>query len=131
MAVEALIIDDSETARRIIRHHLERMGCRVTGEAADPSMGLELFRQAKPQIVTLDLIIPSVRGIDAAQALRSMRKENPLAQIVVVSAMAFEKTRRMMTDEGALTYIIKPFNKFSFEQLRMRLQRFFPELAER
>jgi two-component system chemotaxis response regulator CheY len=107
------------------------MGCRVTGEAENPSLGLKLFREAKPQIVTLDLIMPSVDGIDAAQAFRSMRKENPLAQILVVSAMAFEKTRRTMADKGAVAYIIKPLNKVSFEQARMRLQRFFPELRER
>ena len=131
MAVEALIIDDSPVARRIIRHHLEQMGCRVTGEAENPSLGLRLFRETKPQIVTLDLIMPSVDGIDAAEAFRSMRKENPHVQILVVSAVPFEKTRRTMADEGAVAYIIKPFNKFSFEHARMKLQRFFPQLGER
>src|SRR5689334_62543 len=85
--VEALIIDDSPVARRIIRHHLEQFGCRVTGEAENASLGLKLFRQEKPQIVTLDLIMPAVDGVDAAQAFRSMRKENPHAQILVVSAV--------------------------------------------
>jgi two-component system chemotaxis response regulator CheY len=131
VAVEALIIDDSQVARRIIRHHLEQIGCKVTGEAENPSLGLKLFRQAKPQIVTLDLIMPSVDGVDAGQAFRSMRRENPATRILVVSAVPFEKTRRTMADEGAIAYIIKPFNKFSFEQARVRLQRLFPELAER
>ena len=131
MSVEALIIDDSPIARRIIRHHLEQIGCRVIGEAENASLGLKLFREQKPRLVTLDLIMPAVNGIDAVHAFRTMRKENPSAQIVIVSAVPFEKTRRTMADEGALAYIIKPFNKFSFDQTRMRLLRAFPELATR
>lgn len=131
MAAEALIIDDSPVARRIIRHHLEQLGCKVVGEAENAALGLKLFRERNPKIVTLDLIMPGVEGIDAITAFRIMRKENPSASIVVVSAVPFEKTRRSMVEEGALAYIIKPFNKFSFEQARMRLLRAFPELVMR
>src|SRR5690349_11169287 len=129
MAIETLIIDDSPVARRVVRHHLEQIGCKVVDEAENPCSGLTLFRERKPQLVTLDLIMPAVDGIDAMQALQAMKKENPRVEIVIVSAIPFEKTRRNMADEGALAYIIKPFNKFSFDQARMRLLRAFPELA--
>lgn len=128
MVVDALIIDDSPTARRIVRHHLEEIGCRVTAEAENAAVGLKLFRERRPQIVTLDLIMPAVNGVDAVEAFRAMRTENPSAKIVVVSAVPFEKTRMTMMEEGAAAYVIKPFNKFSFEQARVRLQRHFPEL---
>ena len=128
MAVEALIIDDSPVARQMIRHHLELLGCTVIGEAENPAFGLKFFRERKPQLVTLDLIMPAVNGVDALAAFRAMREENPSAKIVVVSAVPFEKTRRTMMEEGALAYVIKPFNKFSFQQARMRLLRAFPEL---
>jgi two-component system, chemotaxis family, chemotaxis protein CheY len=131
VGVEALIIDDSPVARRIIRHHLEQIGCEVVGEAENAAVGVKLFRELKPRIVTLDLIMPALEGIDAMAAFRIMRQEKPGAAIVVVSAVPFEKTRRSMTDEGALAYIIKPFNKFSFQQARMRLLRAFPELELR
>lgn len=131
MAVEALIIDDSPVARRIIRHHLEQIGCKVVAEAENAALGVKLFREHKPKIVTLDLIMPAVEGIDAISAFRMMRKENPSAAILVVSAVPFEKTSKNMTDEGALAYIIKPFTKFSFEQARTRLLRVFPELEMR
>jgi two-component system, chemotaxis family, chemotaxis protein CheY len=130
LAVETLIIDDSPVARRIIRHHLEQMGCKITGEAENPSLGLKLFRESKPDLVTLDLIMPAVDGVDAAQAFRTMRRENPSAKIVIVSAVPFEQTRHTMTDEGALAYVIKPLNKFSFDQVRTRLLHAFPGLAE-
>ncbi len=129
--VEALLIDDSPVARRVIRHHLEQIGCRITGEAENAALGLKLFRELRPQLVTLDLIMPAVDGVDAAQAFRSMRRESPRTQIIVVSAVPFEKTRRSMVDEGALAYIVKPFTRFSFDQARVRLQRAFPELARR
>jgi two-component system, chemotaxis family, chemotaxis protein CheY len=131
VTVEALIIDDSPVARRIIRHHLEQIGCKIVGEAENAALGVKLFREHRPKIVTLDLIMPAVEGIDALAAFRIMRKENPGAAIIVVSAVPFEKTRRSMAEEGALAYIIKPFNKFSFEQARMRLLRAFPELEMR
>jgi two-component system, chemotaxis family, chemotaxis protein CheY len=128
VAVEALIIDDSPSARRIIRHHLEQVGVRVTAEAENGALGLKLFHERRPQVVTLDLIMPAVDGVDAVQTFRTMRKENPSAKIVVVSAVPFEKTRITMMEEGAAAYIIKPFNKFSFEQARTRLRHDFPEL---
>jgi two-component system, chemotaxis family, chemotaxis protein CheY len=128
VAVETLIIDDSPVARRIIRHHLEQIGCKVTAEAENPVSGLKLFREHRPKVVTLDLIMPAVNGVDAVGAFRAMRSENPSAKIVVVSAVPFEKTRKAMMEEGAVAYIIKPFNQFSFEQARTRLRRDFPEL---
>jgi two-component system, chemotaxis family, chemotaxis protein CheY len=131
VSIGALIIDDSPVARRIIRHHLERIGCLVVGEADNAALGVKLFRQLKPRVVTLDLIMPAVEGVDAVAAFRTMRKENPGVAILVVSAVPFEKTRRSLTEEGALVYIIKPFNNFSFEQARVRLQRLFPELELR
>jgi two-component system, chemotaxis family, chemotaxis protein CheY len=129
MAVETLIVDDSPVARRIIHHHLEQIGCKVVGEAGNAALGVRFFRELKPDIVTLDLIMPAVEGIDAIAAFRIMKKENPKAEIMVVSAVAFEQTRRTMS--GAMAYIIKPFNKFSFEQARTRLVRAFPELETR
>lgn len=131
MAVEALIIDDSPVARRIIRQHLEKIGCTIAGEAENACLGLKLFREHKPQVVTLDLIMPAVDGVDAAQAFDAMRRENPSAEIVIVSAVPFEKTRRVMADAGALAYITKPIRRLSFEEARMRLLRAFPELAAR
>jgi two-component system, chemotaxis family, chemotaxis protein CheY len=131
VSVEALIIDDSPVARRIIRHHLQQIGCKIIGEAENAFQGLSLFRELKPDLVTLDLIMPAFQGIDASQAFRSMRKDHPSAKILVVSAVPFEKTIRSLTDEGALAYIIKPFSRFSFDQARVRLLHAFPELVER
>ena len=74
VAVDTLIIDDSPSARRIIRHHLEEIRCRVIGEAENAAQGLKLFRELKPQLITHDLILPAVDGIDATTAFQTMRR---------------------------------------------------------
>jgi two-component system, chemotaxis family, chemotaxis protein CheY len=126
VTVPALIIDDSPFARKIIRHHLTKLGFHVEGEAETAAQGLRLFRELKPKLVTLDVMMPEREGIDSLAAFRTMRKEVPETAIVVVSAVPFEKTRDTFLKEGAMAYVIKPFNQFSFEPVRQKLHRAFP-----
>lgn len=129
MPVSALIVDDSPVARTIIRHHLTKLGCVVVGEAENASQAIRLFREKKPDIITLDLMMPEVDGINTTSAFRLMRSEAPNAIIIIASVLPFEKTRDTFLREGAFDYIVKPFNRFSFERVRQRLVRAFPQLA--
>ncbi|HEV7987687.1 MAG TPA: response regulator [Candidatus Binataceae bacterium] len=126
MSVPALIIDDSPFARKILRHHLTKLGFHIEGEAETAAQGLRLFRELKPKLVTLDVMMPEREGIDSLTAFRTMRKEAPETAIVVVSAVPFEKTRDTFLNGGATAYVIKPFNQFSFEPVRQKLHRAFP-----
>ncbi len=128
MTVSALIIDDSPFARKIIRHHLVRLGFRVVGEAENAAQGLRLFRELKPKLVTLDVMMAEREGVSSLAAFRTMRSEAPDVVVVVVSAIPFEKTRDTFLNEGATAYVIKPFNQFSFEPVRLKLHRIFPAL---
>ncbi|HEY2106796.1 MAG TPA: response regulator [Candidatus Binataceae bacterium] len=128
MGVKVLIVDDSPFARKVIRYQLERYGCRVLGEAENAAQAVEMFKHLQPELVTLDVMMPTVNGMDSLTAFREIRKESPNVAILIVSAIPFEKTRDTFIEEGALGYIIKPFNQFSFDQVRMRLSRVFPEL---
>jgi response regulator of citrate/malate metabolism len=58
-----------------------------------------------------------------------MRRENPGVPILVVSASAYPEIRKAFLREGALDYVIKPFDSTSFEQVCNRLVRMFPELT--
>jgi two-component system chemotaxis response regulator CheY len=122
-----LIIDDSPFARKIIRHHLVKLGFKVVGEAETASQGLKLFRELRPGLVTLDVMMPEREGVTSLSVFRAMRKEAPESAVVVVSAVPFEKTRETFLHEGALAYLIKPFGQFSFEPVRQKLLRMFPE----
>jgi two-component system chemotaxis response regulator CheY len=125
MAISALIIDDSPFARRVIRHHLVKFGCKLLGEAESAAQGLRLFRELKPDLVTLDVMMPELQGVESLSTFRIMRKEAPETRIVVVSVLPFEKTRETFLHEGALAYVVKPFNQFSFEPVRQKLKRIF------
>ena len=131
MAVDALIVDDSPIVRKIIRHHLTKFGCKVVGEAETAAQAVKLFREFKPELVTLDILMPEVEGYDAMRAFREMKRISPdvAVAVVVVSAVPFEKVRDSFLKEGALGYIVKPFNQFSFDPIRRKLVRMFREFA--
>ncbi len=126
MGLRVLVADDSVFIRDIIRHHLERLGFRVVAEAANGAQALALFKTLKPDFVTLDIIMPQVDGIDALAAFRGIRSENPEVPILIVSAVPFDKTRDTFMNEGALDYVVKPFNKSSFEAIRRKLGVIYP-----
>jgi two-component system chemotaxis response regulator CheY len=130
VTLSALIIDDSPFARKIIRHHLIKLGFRIAGEAESAAQGLRLFRELKPKLVTLDVMMSEREGVSSLDVFRTMRQEVPEVVIVVVSAIPFEKTRDAFVNDGATAYVIKPFNQFSFEPVRLKLRRIFPSLTE-
>ena len=88
-----------------------------------------MYEQLHPELVTLDVMMPTVDGVDSMGAFRAIRHLNPRAAILVVTAVPFEKTRETFMEEGALAFIVKPFNKYSFDHVRLRLARVFPELS--
>jgi len=129
VAVRALIIDDSPFARRIIRHHLEKIGCKVVAEADNAAQGLAMFQKLKPELVTLDVMMPETEGINSLAAFRTMKQQSPDVAVVVVTVIPYDKTRETFLQEGALGYILKPFNQYSFEPIRLKLLRVFRELT--
>jgi two-component system chemotaxis response regulator CheY len=129
MAARALIIDDSLFARKVIRHHLAKLGCIVAGEAENAVQGLKMFRELKADIVTLDVMMPEIDGFDSVAVFRQIRREAPETQVIIVSVVPFEKTRQTFLDEGAIAYVVKPFNQYSFKAVQQKLVRRFPDLA--
>ena len=128
MPVSALIIDDSPTARQNIKYYLNFIGCDVAGEAEHAADGLRLFRELKPDIVTVDLIMPKLGSLDPLGAVRTMKQELPDLVVIVVSAVPYTQTMESYLKEGVLHYIVKPITQFSFDPAARKLQRIFPEL---
>jgi two-component system, chemotaxis family, chemotaxis protein CheY len=129
MSVRVLMVDGSVLVRDVLRHHLECIGCQVMAEAENTMQALDLFRTVSPALVTLDVAVPQAGGIGALALFRIMRSENPGIPILVVSASAYPEIRKAFLNEGALDYIVKPFNASSFEMVCNRLLGMFPELA--
>ena len=129
MGLRVLVADDSVFIRDIIRHHLERLGFRVVAEAANAAQALALFKTLKPDLVTLDIIMPQVDGIDSLAAFRGIKREDPDVPVLIVSAVPFDTSRDAFMNEGALDYVIKPFSRSSFERIRRKLGAIYPEVA--
>jgi two-component system chemotaxis response regulator CheY len=129
MSVRVLMVDDSVFIRDVLRHHLELIGCEVVAEAENTLQALDMFRTVTPSLVTLDVAVPQTGGIGALALFRLMRRENPDVPILVVSSNAFPEIRKSFLEEGALDYVLKPFDAASFERICARLLALFPTLA--
>jgi two-component system, chemotaxis family, chemotaxis protein CheY len=129
MSVNALVVDDSAAARQITSYYLSAAGCVVVAQATDALKGLDLFRQHRPNLVTLDLMMPRHFNVDSMVLLHTMKREMPELAVIVVSVIPFEKTRKDFLQEGVLAYVVKPLTDRSFEPVRTKLMQTFPELA--
>jgi two-component system chemotaxis response regulator CheY len=130
MGVRTLIVDDSAFMREIIRQHLELLGCQIVGEAENAAQALQLFSALKPDLVTIDVVMPQVGGVDAIGAFRKMRQENPRLPVLVMTAMPFNQTRDVFLAEGAVDYLVKPLTAQVFKQTARKLKRLFPQLRD-
>jgi CheY-like chemotaxis protein len=127
MPVKALLVDDSPTVRQAIRYHLMVYGCRHFSEADNAGKALVLLRKERHELVTFDLMMPTLGGISSEEAFAQMRRELPDTAIVVISSIPYDKVKSEYLNRGALAYVVKPVTKFSFEPARQRLRRLFEE----
>jgi two-component system chemotaxis response regulator CheY len=104
-----LVVDDSKFMRKMLSDILSGEGHRILAEAENGKEAIELYKKLKPDVVTLDIIMPEVEKVDAISALKAMMKVNPLARVVMVSAMGQEKVVEECIKAGASDFIIKPF----------------------
>lgn len=106
-----LIVDDSRTSRKILRGLLEGSGYEVVGEATNGQEGYERYVELKPDIVTMDITMPVLDGIEA---LKKIMGDYPDAKVVMVTA-AGQRTKMVeAVQNGASEFLSKPF---SVEQL--------------
>lgn len=126
MSVRTLVVEDSASARAIIKQRLEAIGCEIVGTAADSSAALELVRELRPQLVTLDLIMQEPGSLHAQELFRIIRKEMPEVAVVVISAQSRTALRADFLGEGAIEFFQKPF--IDFDMLAEKLSRIFPDI---
>ncbi len=103
-----LIADDAMFMRTSLRLMLESSGFEVVGEAEDGVDVIKKYKDLSPDIVTMDITMPKLTGIDA---LKEIKKIDPNAIVVMVSAMGQESMVREAIVSGAKSFIVKPFKK--------------------
>jgi len=101
-----LIIDDSAFMRGLIRDVLQRNGYRVVGEAENGEVGVEKFKQLRPDIVTSDVIMGEASGLSA---LEQIIAHNPDAKVVMISSIMEQKPVAVEAlEKGAAAIVTKP-----------------------
>lgn len=103
---KVLIVDDAAFMRLAIRRILENNGFDVVGEAENGLEGVLKYKELKPDIVTMDITMPELSGIEA---LKLIMEVDPNAKIVMLSAMGQEKMVMEAIMCGAKSFIVKPF----------------------
>lgn len=101
-----LIVDDVSFVRKTLRQILEPQGYEIAGEATNGEEALRLYRQLKPDLVTMDIVMPVLGGIEAT---RQIMKQDKDAKIVIISAMGQESLVMEAINAGARDFILKPF----------------------
>jgi two-component system chemotaxis response regulator CheY len=103
-----LVVDDAGFMRQTLSAILQQHGHTVVGTAADGSEAVTAYQQHKPDLVTMDLTMPNVDGL---QAVREIREIGPKARIVVVSAMGQQAKVLDAIQAGASDFVVKPFDE--------------------
>jgi two-component system chemotaxis response regulator CheY len=115
MAKRVLVVDDALIMRIRIKEIAQDAGWVVAGEADNGEAGLALYRELRPDLTTLDIVMPKMDGVTA---LRIIREEDPQAKVVMVSAVDQKSKLTECIGLGAIDFIVKPFDK-------ARLKNFF------
>ncbi len=106
--MKLLIVDDSTVLRNLIRR------CRMTRqfsqvlEAKDGAQAVQIFTEHRPALVTMDITMPRMDGIDCVARLVQI---NPAARILVISALKDKATALQAIRNGACGFLAKPFSE--------------------
>jgi two-component system chemotaxis response regulator CheY len=107
MSYKVLIVDDAAFMRSMIAQILQKSGdFEVVGYATTGAEALERYRELEPHLVTMDIIMPEMDGIDATRAII---EHDPDAVIVMCSALGQEALVIESLAAGARDFIVKPF----------------------
>ncbi|BAF60243.1 MAG: response regulator [Pelotomaculum sp.] len=108
MGKRILIVDDAAFMRMMIKNIVTKNGYEVVGEAENGQVAVELYKQLKPDLVTMDITMPEMNGIDGVKAIRRI---DPNANIIMCSAMGQQAMVMEAIQAGAKDFIVKPFQQ--------------------
>lgn len=102
-----LIVDDSATSRKILRHLLEEENHTIVGEAKDGEQAISLFSQLNPDIITMDINMPILDGISALKKIKEINKD---VTVIMITTVGQRSKMLEAVKYGANEFITKPFN---------------------
>lgn len=114
MSLRILIVDDTRFLRMMLTDILTNSGYEVVGQAENGLIGIEKFKELRPDIVMMDISMPEMDGI---QALKEIRKIDADAVVLICSAMSQRDLISKAIEAGANNYVTKPFDSDSINAL--------------
>jgi len=119
-----LIVDDAAFMRMMIKNIVTKHGYEVVGEAENGQVAVELYKQLKPDLVTMDITMPEMNGIEGVKAIRQI---DPNANIIMCSAMGQQAMVMEAIQAGAKDFIVKPFQQ---ERILQAIERVLARAAQ-
>ncbi len=107
MKPRVLVTDDAAIIRQLIVDTVSEAGWQVVDQACNGQEAVEKYLQHRPDIMTLDLVMPEY---DGRHALKNILAADPQARIVVVSALNQTEILREAISLGAAEFVVKPFD---------------------
>jgi two-component system chemotaxis response regulator CheY len=101
-----LVCDDAIFMRTMIGDILNQAGFEIVGEAESGLQAVQKYRELKPDLVTMDIVMPDMGGIEA---VREICKQDPDAKILMCSAMGQQALVVEAIQAGAKDFVVKPF----------------------
>ena len=101
-----LIVDDSIVSRKMLINLVEHAGYSVAAEAINGREAVELYKKLRPDVVTMDITMPEMNGIDSMKLIREF---DPDAKVILITAAGQMEKRQEAFDNGASGFITKPY----------------------
>lgn len=112
----ALVVDDAAFMRAVLRDILVSNGISTVYEAKDGAAAVEAFRKYRPDVVTMDIIMPEMDGLQALRAILEIDRE---ARVIMVTSVGQEHVIKQAMTLGAKNYLTKPFEKAAVAKVVM------------
>ncbi len=121
-ALNIMVVDDSKITLKKLSKALEELGHNVVQIARSGKEAVDLYERVNPDLVTMDITMPDMNGIEATRQIRSQYKD---AIIIMVTSHGQEQMVMDAIAAGARGYILKPFeNKKLEESIKKVIQRY-------
>lgn len=106
-----MVVDDVEFMRLSVKNILESNSFKVVGEAKDGVSAIKKYKECRPDIVVMDILMPKLNGIETLKAIKQIDKN---CKVIIISAIAEESIVKEAVISGARNFIVKPFEQEVF-----------------
>jgi two-component system chemotaxis response regulator CheY len=108
MALRVMVVDDALFMRNMLKDIFVRAGYEIVAEGENGEVAMQLYRDTRPDLVTMDIVMPKKSGIEALQEIIA---DDPQARVIMVSALGQDALVLEAVEAGARDFIVKPFRE--------------------